>query len=50
MSLIEKYKFPALNISQFYSRPGTAAAKMKKVNTKDVKARSSKLTKLFESF
>ena len=31
-------------------RPGTAAAKMKRVNTKDVKSRSKALTKLFESY
>lgn len=29
--LVEKYKFPVLNISQFYPRPGTVAAKWKKV-------------------
>jgi threonylcarbamoyladenosine tRNA methylthiotransferase CDKAL1 len=40
MSLVGKYKFRVLNISQFYSRPGTAAEKMKKCNTKDVKVRS----------
>lgn len=31
MKLVDKYKFPILNISQFYPRPGTAAMKMKKV-------------------
>jgi len=31
-------------------RPGTAAAKMRRVNTKDVKARSKEITKLFESY
>lgn len=30
-NLVAKYKFPVLNISQFYSRPGTVAAKWKKV-------------------
>lgn len=39
-----------MNISQFYSRPGTVAAKMKKVQTKDVKARSTAMTQLFESY
>lgn len=34
----------------FANRPGTAAAKMKRVNTKDVKARSKEITKLFESY
>jgi threonylcarbamoyladenosine tRNA methylthiotransferase CDKAL1 len=31
LKLVEKYKFPVLNISQFYPRPGTVAAKWKKV-------------------
>lgn len=50
MRLVEKYKFPVLNISQFYPRPGTVAAKWKKVPTQDVKKRSNDLTKLFESY
>lgn len=50
MSLVRKYKFPILNISQFYSRPGTVAAKMQKVQSKDVKARSTAVTQLFESY
>ena len=39
-----------LNISQFYPRPGTVAAKWKKVPTHDVKKRSNDLTKLFDSY
>lgn len=31
LTLVAKYNFPVLNISQFYSRPGTVAAKWKKV-------------------
>lgn len=50
LELVEKYKFPVLNISQFYPRPGTVAAKWKKVPTHDVKKRSNDLTKLFESY
>ena len=50
MDLCDKYKFPVINISQFYPRPGTAAMKMKKVPGKDVKARSSAITRLFESY
>lgn len=50
MKLVERYKFPVLNISQFYPRPGTVAAKWKKVPTADVKARSSAVTKLFDSY
>ncbi len=30
MQLIEDYKFPVLNISKFYARPGTPAAKMER--------------------
>ena len=37
LKLVNKYKFPVLNISQFYPRPGTVAAKWKKVPTSDVK-------------
>lgn len=50
MSLITKYKFPVVNISQFYPRPGTPAAKMKRIATQIVKDRSRRLTTLFESF
>jgi threonylcarbamoyladenosine tRNA methylthiotransferase CDKAL1 len=50
VSLIEKYMFPIINISQFYPRPGTPAARMTKVPTKIVKARSSEITRVFESY
>jgi len=50
MELIDKYKFVGVNISQFYPRPGTVAAKMKKLNTKIVKDRSRRLTTLFKSY
>jgi threonylcarbamoyladenosine tRNA methylthiotransferase CDKAL1 len=50
VELVKKYKFPVVNISQFYPRPGTAAAKMDKVPTHIVKERSSKITKVFHSF
>jgi len=50
MKLIEHYRFAIVNISQFYPRPGTPAAKMKRIRTQDVKERSRKLTRLFESF
>eukprot|EP01016_Furgasonia_blochmanni_P017146 TRINITY_DN2002_c0_g2_i4.p1 TRINITY_DN2002_c0_g2~~TRINITY_DN2002_c0_g2_i4.p1 ORF type:complete len:351 (+),score=73.84 TRINITY_DN2002_c0_g2_i4:968-2020(+) len=50
LELVRKYKFPVLNISQFYPRPGTPAAKMKRVDTKIVKERSKAITKLFESY
>lgn len=35
---------------QFYPRPGTPAAKMRRVPTSVVKDRSRRLTRLFESF
>jgi threonylcarbamoyladenosine tRNA methylthiotransferase CDKAL1 len=50
MALVEHYKLAITNISQFYPRPGTPAAKMKRIKTDIVKNRSRRLTKLFESF
>ena len=50
IKLVEKYKFPVLNISQFYPRPGTVAAKWKKVPTAEVKKRSNAVTKVFDSY
>ncbi|CEF97152.1 MiaB-like tRNA modifying enzyme, archaeal-type [Ostreococcus tauri] len=50
MQLIEEYKFPEVHISQFYPRPGTPAARMKRVPTQIVKGRSRELTVLFESY
>lgn len=50
MNLLKKYKFPAVNISQFYARPGTVANRMKQCNTKDKKNRSRAVTTLFESY
>ena len=37
LALVEKYKFPTLFINQFYPRPGTPAARLKKINTIEVK-------------
>ena len=31
--LVRRHQFPVLNISQFYPRPGTVAAKWKQINT-----------------
>lgn len=50
LQLVEHYRFPVLNISQFYPRPGTAAAKMPKLSGSIVKRRSSEMTQLFESY
>ena len=50
MIICKKYKFPVLYINQFYPRPGTPAAKMKRVPTQDVKQRTKKLTEYFHSY
>lgn len=50
VSLIKEYKFPQVHISQFYPRPGTPAARMKKVPSTIVKKRSRELTSVFEAF
>lgn len=50
VNLVKQYKFPQVHISQFYPRPGTPAARMKKVSSTIVKKRSRELTSVFESF
>ncbi|KAJ1388575.1 TRAM domain [Sesbania bispinosa] len=50
VNLIKEYKFPQVHISQFYPRPGTPAARMKKVPSNVVKKRSRELTNVFEAF
>ncbi|KAJ8769904.1 hypothetical protein K2173_008986 [Erythroxylum novogranatense] len=50
VGLIEEYKLPQVHISQFYPRPGTPAARMKKVPSNIVKKRSRELTSVFEAF
>lgn len=40
----------AVNISQFYPRPGTPAAAMKQLPSQVVKRRSREITQLFESY
>lgn len=47
MNLVRKYRFPILNLSQFYPRPGTVAARMQRVPTQIVKERSRRLSELF---
>ncbi len=39
-----------LYINQFYPRPGTPAAKMKRIPTQDVKKRTKELTEFFHSY
>ncbi|KAF7457791.1 Threonylcarbamoyladenosine tRNA methylthiotransferase [Cryptosporidium felis] len=50
VELINKYKFPVINISKFYPRPGTPAAKMKPISNGVSKCRSSEITNIFQSF
>ncbi|CAI9114911.1 OLC1v1015734C1 [Oldenlandia corymbosa var. corymbosa] len=50
VNLIKEYKLAQVHISQFYPRPGTPAARMKKVPSNVVKKRSRELTAVFESF
>lgn len=50
VDLIKDYNFAQVHISQFYPRPGTPAARMKKVPSNVVKQRSRELTAVFESF
>lgn len=49
LSLLRKYELAVTNISQFYPRPGTPAAKMKRVHTKVVKDRTREVTRFFEA-
>ena len=46
ISLVKKWKFPVINISKFYPRRGTVAAKMKLLPTEIGKARSTQLALL----
>lgn len=50
MAVIERFKFPVLNISKFYPRPGTVAARMKPIDSKVKKDRSKRVTSLFEGY
>lgn len=50
MALCGKYKFPSLFINQFYPRPGTPAANMKRIPANQVKQRTKRLTDLFNSY
>ncbi|KAF6265384.1 CDK5 regulatory subunit-associated protein 1-like 1-like protein [Scenedesmus sp. NREL 46B-D3] len=50
MDLVGQYRFSHCHISQFYPRPGTPAARMKRVPTQLVKERTRQLTKLVDGF
>lgn len=49
LELIKELHFPIIHISKFYARPDTNAAELKQLDTKVKKARSTELTRLFES-
>lgn len=50
MTLCQKYQFPSLFINQFFSRPGTPAARMPKVPAQEVKKRTKRLWEFFHSY
>ncbi|KAK9810648.1 hypothetical protein WJX73_007467 [Symbiochloris irregularis] len=50
LDLVAQYRFAVCHISQFYSRPGTSAARMKKVPSHIVKKRSREMSALVDSF
>jgi len=50
MKLVKKYNFPSLFINQFFPRPGTPAAKMKRIPTQEVKERTREITEHFRSY
>lgn len=50
MTMCEKYKFASLFINQFFPRPGTPAANMKRIPADQVKERTKRLTDLFYTY
>ncbi|XP_057303648.1 threonylcarbamoyladenosine tRNA methylthiotransferase-like [Hydractinia symbiolongicarpus] len=48
--LVREYQFPSLFINQFFPRPGTPAAKMKRVPTDEVKDRTKQVSAIFQSY
>jgi radical SAM superfamily enzyme YgiQ (UPF0313 family) len=50
MTMCAKYKFPSLFINQFFPRPGTPAASMKRIPPNEVKQRTKRLTDLFYTY
>lgn len=50
MALCRHYAFPVINISAYWPRPGTAAARLPKLPPATAKARTRALTALHESF
>merc|ERR1711920_568595 len=50
LDLVKEFRFPVLNISQFYPRPGTPAARMRRLPGDVVKSRSTEMAQLFASY
>ena len=50
MELCKKYQFPSLFINQFFPRPGTPAARMKRIPANDVKKRTKELGEYFATY
>ncbi|KAL1495882.1 hypothetical protein AB1Y20_014526 [Prymnesium parvum] len=50
LAMLDRFRFPVVNISQFYPRPGTPAARMKRVPTHVVKERSREVSAFFASY
>lgn len=48
--LLSEFKFPFVNISQFYARPGTKAARMQQIPSAVVRQRSHDVTSVFNSY
>jgi len=50
IELVKQCRFPVLNISQFYPRPGTPAARLRRLPGSVVKNRSTEMHHLFNSY
>ncbi|GFU18686.1 threonylcarbamoyladenosine tRNA methylthiotransferase [Nephila pilipes] len=50
MNLVKEYHFPVLYINQFFPRPGTSAANMKRIPGPEVKQRTKALSEYFQSY
>jgi threonylcarbamoyladenosine tRNA methylthiotransferase CDKAL1 len=48
--LARALRFPILNISQFYARPGTPAAEIAPLRSQEVKRRSTEITRIFRGY
>lgn len=48
LALVRRHAFPILNISKFYARPGTAAARMRPIDSSIVKERTRIVTQAFK--